>query len=154
LTADEADEVVKLIEHASRATNCEVFRQWLMQFECHEDVIVVDSKTYRFKMVSEKTFLTKFGVITVSRRIFQQDNGGQSFIPLDVAWEMQGEFATRDVRECVLYMSAFMSPSDIETCLQKAVLLIRLSRSRVKRLTPLPESGLRKHRRNGTACST
>ena len=144
LTADEAEEEVKLIEQASREANREAFRQWLMQFECHENVIVLDGKTYRFKMVSEKKFLTKFGVITVSRRIFQQDNGGQSFIPLDVAWEMDGEFATRDVRECVLYMSALMSPSDVETCLQKAGLLIRLSRSRVKRLTPLPESGLRK----------
>jgi len=120
LTADEAEGVVKLIEEASREASREVFRQWLMQFECHTDVIVIDGKTYRFKMVSEKKFLTKFGVITVSRRIFQQDNGGQTFIPLDVAWEMQGEFATRDVRECVLYMSALMSPTDTETCLQKA----------------------------------
>ena len=119
LTADEAEDVVKLIEEAAREASREAFRQWLMQFECHTDVIVLDGKTYRFKMVSEKKFLTKSGVIVVSRRIFQQDNGGQTFIPLDVAWEMQGEFATRDVRECVLYMSALMSPSDIETCLQK-----------------------------------
>jgi hypothetical protein len=50
LTADEAEEVAKLIEYVSRAANCEAFKQWLMQFECHEDVIVVDGKTYRFKM--------------------------------------------------------------------------------------------------------
>ena len=74
LTVDDAENVVKLIEEASRKASCEAFRQWLMQFECREDVIVLDGKTYRFKMVSEKKFLTKFGVITVSRRIFQQDD--------------------------------------------------------------------------------
>ena len=56
-------------------------------------------------MVSEKKFLTKLGSITVPRRIFQQDNGGKTYVPLDVAWEMVGEFATRDVRECVLYIT-------------------------------------------------
>jgi len=119
LTADDAENVVKLIEEASRKASREAFRQWLMQFECREDVIVLNGKTYRFKLASEKKFLTKFGVITVSRRIFQQDSGGQTFVPLDVVWEMQGEFATREVRECVLYMSALMSPTDTEECLQK-----------------------------------
>ena len=94
LTADEAEKVVKLIEEASQNAGREVFKAWLTQFEWHDDVTVVDGKTYRFKMVSEKKFLTKFGVITVPRRIFQQDNGGQTYVPLDVAWEMAGEFAT------------------------------------------------------------
>ena len=39
LTADDAESAVKLTEQASRKANCEAFRQWLMQFECHEDVI-------------------------------------------------------------------------------------------------------------------
>jgi hypothetical protein len=119
LTADEAENVVKLIEAASQNANREAFKAWLMQHECHDDVTVVDGKTYRFKMVSEKKFLTKFGVIIVPRRIFQQDNGGKTYVPLDVAWEMSGEYATRDVRECVLYMSASMSPNETEECLQK-----------------------------------
>ena len=71
-------------------------------------------------MVLEKKFLTKFGVITVPRRIFQQDNGGPTYVPLDAVWEMAGEFATRKVRECVFYMSASMSPIETQTCLQKA----------------------------------
>jgi len=90
------------IEEASQNAGREVFKAWLTQFECHDKVIVIDGKTYRFKMVSEKNFLTKLGCITVSRRIFQQDNGGPTYVPLDAAWEMAGEFATRDVRECVL----------------------------------------------------
>ena len=34
LTADDAENVVQLIEEASRKASCEAFRQWLMQFEC------------------------------------------------------------------------------------------------------------------------
>jgi len=93
LTADEAENVVQLIEAASQNAGREAFKAWLMQFECHDNVTVIDGKTYRFKMVSEKKFLTKLGSITMPRRIFQQDNGDQTYVPLDAAWEMVGEFA-------------------------------------------------------------
>ena len=73
LTVDESKNVVKLIEQATQEAGREAFQAWLIQHECHENVILIDGKTYRFKMVSEKKFLTKFGVITVPRRIFQQD---------------------------------------------------------------------------------
>jgi hypothetical protein len=119
LTVAEAENITRLVEQAMQNASREVFKSWLMQHECHADVTVIDGKTYRFKMVSEKKFLTKFGVIVVPRRIFQQDNGGEIYVPLDVAWQMDGEFATRDVRECVLFMSASMSPNETEECLQK-----------------------------------
>lgn len=119
LTSDEAEKVVQLIEEASQNASREAFKAWLMQHECHDDVIIIEGHTYRFKMVSEKKFLTKFGVIIVPRRIFQQDTGGETYVPLDVAWGMQGEFATREVRECVLYMSPLMTSEETETCLKK-----------------------------------
>ena len=56
LTDDEAEDVVKLIEEAAREASRKAFKAWLMQFECHTDVIVAGGKTYRFKMVSEKIF--------------------------------------------------------------------------------------------------
>ena len=102
MTGDEAENITRLVEQAMQNAGREVFKQWLMQHECHADVTVIDGKTYRFKMISEKKFLTKFGIIIVPRRIFQQDNGGKTYVPLDAAWGMVGEFATRDVRECVL----------------------------------------------------
>ena len=120
LSADEAENVMRLIEEATQQAGREAFKQWLEQFECDADVLEVEGKKYRFKMVSEKTFLTKFGRVTVARRLFQQDVGGKTYVPLDAAWEMVGENMTRDVRECVLYMSALMSPTETETCLQKA----------------------------------
>jgi hypothetical protein len=91
LTADEAKNVTRLMEQELQTSGREAFKPWRLQFACHNDVIVIDGKTYRFKMVSAKAFLTKFGEITVPRRIFHQDNGGKTYVPLDVVWEMDGD---------------------------------------------------------------
>jgi len=119
LSADEAEKTTQLIKQATQEAGREAFKMWLLQFECHTDVLVHEGKTYRFKMIAEKEFLTEFGHLTLPRRVFQQDNGGPTFVPLDTAWDMVGEFATREVRECVLYMSALMTPAETQTCLQK-----------------------------------
>ena len=58
LTADKAENVVKLVEQKVHEASCEVFKAWLTQHECHDDVIVVDGKTFRF-IVSP----TKFEII-------------------------------------------------------------------------------------------
>ena len=110
LSADEAENVIKLLEQRLQEAGREVFRQWLLQFESDADVIVVDGKTYRFKMVAEKEFLTKFGHITIPRRLYQQDTGGPTYIPLDEAWNMHGQFAAVDVRESLLFLSSLFRP--------------------------------------------
>jgi hypothetical protein len=59
LTADEVEIVTKLVEQKLYEAGREVFKAWLMQHECHADVTVIDGKTYRFKIVSEKKFPVK-----------------------------------------------------------------------------------------------
>ena len=119
LSADEAEKVIQLLEQRFQETGREVFRQWLLQFESDADVIVVDGKTYRFKMVAEKEFLTKFGHLTIPRRLYQQDTGGPTYIPLDEAWNMHGQFAAVDVRESLLFLSTHLSPGEVVACLGK-----------------------------------
>ena len=58
---------------------------------------------YRFKQASEKTFLTPFGEMELFRNLFQADEGGPSYVPLDAMWGMVGEFASVEVREGVLF---------------------------------------------------
>ena len=72
LTGDEAEKVTQMIEQATQEAGREAFQSWLMQHECHEDVTLIGGKTYRFQMVSEKKFLTKFGVITVPGGFFNK----------------------------------------------------------------------------------
>jgi hypothetical protein len=119
LSADEAEAVVEHLRCAASEACREAFKQWLLQHECHDDTIVVNGKTYRFKMVAEKEFLTKFGHLVIPRRLYQQDVGGEVHVPLDEAWNMQRQFATIDVRDALLYLSALMSPGDTVASLDK-----------------------------------
>ena len=47
--------------------------------------------------------MTPFGKMKLSRNLFQADEGGSSYVPLDVMWGMVGEFATVEVR--LLFLS-------------------------------------------------
>lgn len=119
LTADEAEYVVRHLEEQLHEVGREAFKAWLLQFESDADVLVVDGKTYRYKMRAEKEFLTKFGHISISRRLYQRDAGGATYVPLDEAWNMHGQFAALDVRESLLFMAAHLSPGDVVACLDK-----------------------------------
>jgi hypothetical protein len=119
LSAAEAELVVEHLRSAANETCREAFKQWLLQHECQDDTIIVDGKVYRFKMVAEKEFLTKFGHMVIPRRLYQQDNGGEVYVPLDEAWNMHGQFATVDVRDSLLYLSTMLSPGETVACLDK-----------------------------------
>jgi hypothetical protein len=119
LSADEAEQVVKQLRNTSN-TLCQVaFKQWILLHECHDETIIVNGKLHRFKTISEKEFLAPFGHIDIPRRIFQQDSGGEIHVPLDEAWNMQGQFATDDVRNTLLFLSALLSPGEVIQCLEK-----------------------------------
>ncbi len=119
LSADEAENIIQHLETGLRQAGREAFKQWLLRFESDADVLVVNGKTYRFKMTAEKEFLTKFGHVSLSRRLYQQDSGGPVPVPLDEAWNMHGPFAATDVRESLLFMAAHLSPGEVVECLDK-----------------------------------
>ena len=54
--------------------------------------------------------MTPFGKMTLPRKIYQADRGGQCHVPLDAAWGMQGEFAAPEVREAVLSACGLVTP--------------------------------------------
>ena len=119
LTTDEAEQVVKHLQTASNTICQEAFKQWLLLHECYDETIIIHGQLYRFKLVAEKEFLTRFGPIPIPRRLYQRDYGGDVYVPLDEAWNMQGQFATLDVRDSLLFLSAFMSPGESIKCLDK-----------------------------------
>jgi hypothetical protein len=119
LSADEAESVVEHLRNTANEACREAFKQWLLQHECQDDTIIVNGQLYRFKMAAEKEFLTKFGHIILPRRLYQQDVGGEVYVPLDEAWNMNGQFAAIDVRDSLLYLSTLLSPGDTVGCLDK-----------------------------------
>lgn len=122
VTPERAEEVSRTLTEAASAGWVAGFRTWLEQHDPEEETIQREGKVYRYKLDSEKEFLTPGGLMTVCRRVYQPDAGGKCFIPLDAAWGMEEEFATVEVRDAVLFSVALSTPKETETLLKKCAL--------------------------------
>lgn len=78
-----------------------------------------DGSLYRFKMDSEKEWLTPFGLIPIARRLYQPDSGGTCIVPLDEACGMVERYMTADVEEISAFASALLVPDEVHTLLGK-----------------------------------
>lgn len=86
VTPESAEEMNRLLGQAMSAGWTEGLRTWLADAETDAETIEVDGVTYRYKLESEKEFLTPGGMLKLVRRVFQPDAGGKCYIPLDTAW--------------------------------------------------------------------
>ena len=84
-------------------------------------------------MVCEKNFMTPFGKMTLPRKVYQADRGKKTHGPLDTAWDMEGQFATIEVREVVFYLFGLITPMEAETVLKKGS-LFHPSSTAIKRM--------------------
>lgn len=89
--------------------------------ESAEDTLDRNGKRYRFKQVTAKNWVTPFGRISVDRRYYQQDSGGDGFAAIDVRCGMIDRFMTADVEEMSAFCAAMLTPSEVE-CLLGMVL--------------------------------
>jgi len=78
-----------------------------------------EGRRYRFKQVQPKAWLTRWGVVSVARRYYQQDQGGAGFAPLDESCAMQEKYLTPDLEEGVAYASALLVPREVERLFEK-----------------------------------
>lgn len=122
LTPQLAEQVTSGLGEALKACGVAALRTFLEAYEVDEAPQEVAGVVYRFKQPSEKTFLTPFGKMKLSRNLFQADEGGPSYVPLDVMWGMVGEFATVEVREAVLFAVTFITPEETVEVLKKTAL--------------------------------
>jgi hypothetical protein len=122
VTSERAEEVGQALTEAVSAGWVAGFRSWLEAHDTDDGAIEREGKVYRYKLDSEKEFLTPGGLMTLRRRVYQPDAGGKCFIPLDAAWGMEGEFATVEVRDAVLFSVALSTPKETETLLKKCAL--------------------------------
>jgi hypothetical protein len=60
--------------------------------------------------------------MTITRSLYQADKGGSAYIPLDGKWGMEGEYATPEVQECVLFGIAHLTSKEVENFLKKSSL--------------------------------
>ena len=107
LTVENAEIVVDAIQEAIFGAAAEGLKTWLQESETRENTIMHDGQKYQFNRISTKEFQSPFGKFTLKRRLYQNQDG-ESFIPLDHAWNMENQFATLEVREAVLFALGHM----------------------------------------------
>jgi len=122
LTPEVAEQMGRALCDALAAGGVAGYSTFLSQYDCEADTVMHDGKTMRLKMMSEKEFMTPFGKMPLERKVYQADRGGPCYVPLDTAWGMQGQFATVEVREAVLYACGLVTPVETETMLKKCAL--------------------------------
>jgi len=118
LTADLANHVRIALEEAFSHASRQAYKWFLERYDLQQPLIEWQGQTLRFKTISTKTFLTSFGTIPVERRLYQADTGGSSHVPLDHLWDMDGQFATDDVRQAVCFAMAHMTAEETEQLLR------------------------------------
>ena len=122
LTPALSAQVSQGLKQALSAAGIASFRTFLQGYEEEAESLEIDGGLYRLKKASGKRFLTPFGVMVLQRNLYQSDYGGSSYVPLDRQWGMEGEFATVEVRESVLFSCALVTPDETVQLLEKSAL--------------------------------
>jgi hypothetical protein len=122
LTAELADQVSMALQKSLSGAGAIAYKAFLESYDPEGSVIDANGQKLRFKMVSPKTFLSPFGKITVHRRLYQADTGGVGCVPLDHLWDMDGHFATVQVREAICLSMAHMTAEETEQLFKKCTL--------------------------------
>ena len=122
LTPSLAEQLSRGLKQALSAAGVAGFRTFLQGYEEEAPRLEIDGEGYRWKKTSAKRFLTPFGPMVLERNLYQRDYGGSSYVPLDRQWGMEGEFATVEVREAVLFSCALVTPEETEQLLAKSAL--------------------------------
>lgn len=122
LTPDSFAYLTGILKEAFSACGTAALKAYLESCDEPGDVLPTAAGKVRFKMACEKEYLTPFGWVAVSRRLYQADSGGDCLVPLDQKWGMQRETLTPPVREAVHYASGHNTPEEVEMLLRKCAL--------------------------------
>jgi len=79
-----------------------------------------DGKVYRRKKdPSSKKWCTPWGRVSVDRGLYQQDRGGEAYIPLDERCGMVDRFMTPDLEEVSVLLGTRIVPSEVHQALSR-----------------------------------
>ena len=95
------------------------FTETVLRHEEASDSVESDGQLHRYKMDSDKEWITPFGLAVIPRRYFQHDRGGEGVVPLDVRCGMVDRPMTPDVEEMCAFSGAHLVPREVETLLGK-----------------------------------
>lgn len=122
LSALTAEQVAQGIQHTIATAGRAAFKAFLESKEEPNDVVVVDGEAYRFKTWSTKEFISLWGKISLSRKLFQNASDTKTYAPLDAAWAMEEEYLAMEVREAVAFACAFSTPEETALLFEKTAM--------------------------------
>jgi hypothetical protein len=122
LSMESARVVTQGIQQALAGAGRAAFKTYPESKEREEDELRAWNQSFRFKYVSEKRFQTLWGVMPLSRRVYQNAADTLTYVPLDAAWGMQNEFMTIEVREAAAFSCAHVTPEETHALLKKSAL--------------------------------
>ena len=119
LTPNVAAEVSKGLQEATLSAAREGYRTFIESYDTDVPTIQINGTTYRRKLPSPKPVMSSFGLMKVTRHLYQPDRGGKTHVPLDAMWGMEGEYATSEVREACLFTLAHVTAQETASILKK-----------------------------------
>ncbi len=121
LCPEQFDALISGLKAVAHRASLSAFVSAVEACESPEAVLERDGQRHRFKEATTKTWLTPFGLASVTRRYYQPDTGGIGVIPIDEACGMVGRYCTPDVEQMVAFSAALMVPREVETLLGMAL---------------------------------
>jgi len=123
LTPESAEQMSGALQQSLAQAGLAGYGAFLEAFECGEDVVCdADGERFRFKALRNHTYMTVYGKLTIKRRCYQNKSDTKSYVPLDAAWGMEGQYMTPQVREAVLFSCALITPEETVQMLEKCAL--------------------------------
>jgi hypothetical protein len=122
LSPESSQAVAQGVQEVLKAVGTSVYRAFLESKEQVRDLVTHDGQAFRFKYESELKFMGLWGLMPVTRRVYQNAADTQTYVPLDAAWGMAGEYLTVEVREAVSLACVYMTPEEAGALVKKVAL--------------------------------
>ena len=97
------------------------FQRLAQACEIDDDTFVTDGQICRFKQVVGKEWMTLWGKVVIPRRLYQNDRGGPSRVPLDARCGMSGRFMVPELERVTAFLGARLVPAEVEDSLREVL---------------------------------
>ena len=97
------------------------FQRLAQACEVADDTLDGNGPVYRFKQVVDKEWMSLWGKIVVPRRLYQEDRGGPSRVPLDERCGMVHRFMVPELERVTAFLGARLVPAEVEDSLREVL---------------------------------
>lgn len=97
----------------------DLLKLWLELNQPTENLLKYQGQKYFYKKTEDKRYVTHFGEVIVSRRVYRNEVLEKNVIPLETSLKMENQYATVEVRELIGYLTGFLTPKTIWNVLSR-----------------------------------